>query len=213
MLEYILDGGFLMLPLVAASVFMVAVMIDRIRAFRAADIDNFALRRKVTGLLEHNKIEEALDECQRTQGPVAAVLMTGIDKYRRLLARGRTIAEIEVNVSQTIEDYMPHAVEVLDRRMYILPLLASIGPLMGMLGTVLGMIKAFTTLSASGVDSSGVAAGISVAFLTTAAGLLIAVPSVICYNILFKKLEKVNMEMEEASMDLVNWIALHVRPN
>jgi biopolymer transport protein ExbB len=208
MLEYILDGGPFMALEITCSVFLVAVVIDRVRVFRQLRQDHREFRQEIGELIEQGSVEEAMALCKSTGGPVAAVLLAGIDKYRQLLARGRTIAEIEVNVAKTMEDYIPHAMETLERRMYILPLLASVSPLLGMLGTVSGMITSFSSLSVSGVDSAGVAAGISVAFITTAGGLCVAVPAVVAYNILFKRAEKVSLELQAASMGLVNSIAL-----
>jgi biopolymer transport protein ExbB len=208
MLEYILDGGPFMALEITCSVFLVAVVIDRVRVFRQLKHDHREFRQKIGELIEKGAVEQAIALCKTTGGPVAAVLLAGIGKYRQLIARGRTIAEIEVNVAKTMEDYIPHAMETLERRMFILPLLASVSPLLGMLGTVSGMITSFSSLSVSGVDSAGVAAGIAVAFITTAGGLCVAVPSVVAYNILFKRAEKVSLELQAASVGLVNSIAL-----
>jgi biopolymer transport protein ExbB len=208
MLEYILDGGPFMALEITCSVFLVAVVIDRVRVFRLLKHDHRELRAKVGDLVERGAVDDAIALCKATGGPVAAVLIAGIGKYRQLMARGRTIAEIEVNVAKTMEDYIPHAMETIERRMFILPLLASVSPLLGMLGTVSGMISSFGALSIGGVDSAGVAAGIAVAFITTAGGLCVAVPAVVAYNILFKKTEQVTMELHAASVGLVNSIAL-----
>jgi biopolymer transport protein ExbB len=208
MLEYILDGGPFMALEITCSVFLVAVVIDRVRVFRQLRQDYREFRARIGELIERGAVEEAIALCKETGEPVAAVLLAGIDKYRQLLARGRSIAEIEINVAKTMEDYIPHAMETLERRMFILPLLASVSPLLGMLGTVSGMITSFSSLSVSGVDSAGVAAGIAVAFITTAGGLCVAVPAVVAYNILFKRAEKVSLELQAASMGLVNSIAL-----
>ncbi|MGD0092595.1 MAG: MotA/TolQ/ExbB proton channel family protein [Planctomycetota bacterium] len=208
MLEYILDGGPFMALEITCSVFLVATVIDRVRVFRQLKTDTRALRQQISDLIEQGAVAEALALCKQTGGPVSAVLLAGIDKYRQLLARGRSLAEIEINVAKTMEDYIPHAMETLERRMFILPLLASVSPLLGMLGTVSGMITSFSSLAVSGVDSTGVAAGIAVAFITTAGGLCVAVPSVVAYNILFKKTDKITLELQAASMGLVNSIAL-----
>ncbi|HEY3325291.1 MAG TPA: MotA/TolQ/ExbB proton channel family protein [Planctomycetota bacterium] len=208
MLEYILDAGPIMALEIICSVFLVAVVIDRIRVFRQLRADDRDLRNRVEDMIQNGAVEDAIALCKAKGGPVAAVLIAGIDKYRQLLARGRSIAEIEINVSKTMEDYIPHAMETLERRMFVLPLLASVSPLLGMLGTVVGMIASFSSLSTAGVDSAGVAGGIAVAFINTAGGLLVAVPSVVAYNLLFKKVEKISLELQAASMGLVNSIAL-----
>jgi len=208
MLEYILDGGLCMWPLMACSVLVLAVLIDRARAFRTAEIDTFGLRAKVADLLADGKLNEAVAVCKRALGPVAAVLMVGLDKYRRLLRQGRTLAEIEANVSKTMEDYAPHALEPLERRLSLLTLIANIAPLLGMTGTVTGMIGAFANMAAHGVDAEGVAAGIQEALVTTAAGLLIAMPAAAGYNIFAKKVDAYILQIEQTTTEMLDLITL-----
>jgi biopolymer transport protein ExbB len=209
MLKFIIDAGLMMVPLVTAMVFLIAVLIDRIRTFRAMGrIDNEALRREVCDAVMASDYDAALDACKKHGGPIAAILMVGVDKMRRLESLGRPIGEVEHLVSKAMDEYGPHALEPLERRLYVLPLIASIGPLMGMLGTVIGMIESFTSLSMGGVDSAGVAGGISVAFICTASGLLLAVPAMVVYNLLFKKVDSYIRDLQNASNDLVNALSL-----
>ncbi len=208
MLEYILDGGICMWPLMACSVLALAVLIDRARAFRTAEVDTFGLRAKVADLLADGKLNDAVAMCKRSLGPVAAVLLVGLDKYRRLLRQGRTLAEIEANVSKTMEDYAPHALEPLERRLNLLTLIANIAPLLGMTGTVTGMIGAFANMAAHGVDAEGVAAGIQEALVTTAAGLLIAMPAAAGYNIFAKKIDAYILQIEQTTTEMLDLITL-----
>ncbi|HYE07753.1 MAG TPA: MotA/TolQ/ExbB proton channel family protein [Planctomycetota bacterium] len=209
MLKFLIDAGILIIPIILGAVFLLAVLIDRIRTFRAAAaIDNEALKREVAEAVVASDYDAAFDACRRHGGPVGALLMVGVDKLRRLEALGRPIAEIEHLVSKTLDEYGTHALEPLERRMFVFPLLASIGPLLGMLGTVVGMIESFGALSSAGADSAGVAAGISVAFINTAGGLLLAVPAMVVYNLLFKKVEHYIRELQSAANALVDSITL-----
>ncbi len=208
MLGYILKGGYIMFPLMFLSILGAAIIIERLRVFRLAQTDTFALRQDVNRQLEQGRLNEAVSACQRYAGPVAAVLMVGLDKYRRLLVHGRSLAEIETSVSKTMEDYAPRAMEPLEKRVNILALIASISPLLGMTGTVTGMISAFNEMVYSGVDAGGVAGGISEALVTTATGLLIAIPSLVAYNIFSKKVDRFTLDMEESTTDLLDFIAL-----
>jgi biopolymer transport protein ExbB len=208
MLEYILDGGICMWPLLVCSLIAVAVLIDRTRAFRAAVSDTFKLREEVRDSLADGKLEDAVAACQRASGPVAAVLLVGLDKYRRLLRSGRNMAEIETNVSKTMEDYASHALEPLERRMNLLTLTATIAPLLGMTGTVTGMIKAFTSMGIHGVDAEGVASGIAEALITTAVGLFIAMPAAAGYNIFMKKIDLFIMEIEQTTTEVLDLVSL-----
>jgi len=207
MLEYILDGGICMWPLMACSVIALATLIDRARAFRAAVYDTFVLREKVREHLAEGRLDESIQSCQSAKGPVAAVLLVGLDKYRRLVRRQRSLAEIEANVSKTMEDYASQALEPLERRLNLLTLMATVAPLLGMTGTVTGMINAFTSMAIQGVDAEGVASGISEALITTAVGLFIAMPAAAGYNIFMKKIDRYTLEIEltiNEVMDLIS---------
>jgi len=207
MLKHILNGGPIMLPLLILSVVAFAVIIDRIRVFRLAQTDSTSLRETIIKRLEAGRIEEAIRECEKQKGPVAAVLMVGLVKFRKLMQRGRSLAEIEGNVNKTMADYAPHVIESLEKRMNLLTMIGMVSPLLGMTGTVTGMIASFETMS-SGLDAGAVSAGISEALVTTAAGLIVAIPAVVAYNIFAKKVDRFILEIEESSTDLIDYITL-----
>jgi biopolymer transport protein ExbB/TolQ len=213
MLEYVLDGGPIMVPLVFLSFLSLAIIIDRLRAFRAADADTAHLRVRVGDLLEQGEVEEAIRTCESYSGPVAAVLLAGLVKYRKLLKLGREKAEIEVTVSKTMEDFAPRVLSGLEKRMNILNLIGSVSPLLGMAGTVTGMIKSFNRMAeTAGLEAGAVAGGISEALITTAAGLLIAIPAVVAYNLMVKKVDGYLMEIEETVTELVDYVSFgHVK--
>lgn len=208
MLEYILDGGICMWPLMACSLIAMAALIDRMRVFRQVSFDNFALREKVSECLSAGQLNDAVEICKAARGPVAAVLLVGLDKYRRLLRNGRSLAEIEANVSKTMEDYATHALEPLERRLNLLTMMATIAPLLGMTGTVTGMINAFTSMATQGVDAEGVASGIGEALITTAVGLFIAMPAAAGYNIFMKRIDKLILEIELTTNEVMDLITL-----
>ncbi len=209
MLEHILEGGWMMMPLLFLSILALAVMIDRLRVFRKAEVDSAALRASIGDCLDRGRVDEAVDACEASSGPVAAVLLVGLDKLRRLTARGRSLREIETNVAKSMADHVPHVVDVLEKRVNLLSLVGSISPLLGMTGTVTGMIAAFAAIvDAGGMQGGVVAQGIMEALVTTAAGLIIAIPSVVAYNIFSKKIDRHVLEIEDASTELMNAISL-----
>jgi len=209
MLEYILDGGFMMFPLLFLSVLSFAVIFDRMRVFRLAETDSARLQSEVGECLDGGDVEGALGACRKHRGPVAAVLLVGLERLRKLRSLNRGIAEMEANVGKSMTDYGPHVVEALEKRMNLLTLVGSISPLLGMTGTVTGMIASFNAMAeAGGLDAGGVAAGISEALVTTAAGLIIAIPAVVAYNIFSKKVDRHILAIEEATSELVDYIAL-----
>lgn len=209
MLELILNGGVIMYPLVFMSILAIALIIDRGRAFRVANVDTTHMRRKVNDLLYAGKIDDAIHACEDSSGPVAAVILAGLDKYRKLLVLKRPAAEIEITVSKTMEDFAPQALEGLENRLNLLTLVGSISPLLGMTGTVTGMIKSFDSMSAAaGLDAGAVAAGISEALITTAAGLLIAMPAVAAYNIFTRKIDRYILEIDESITEVIDFVSL-----
>ncbi len=209
MLYFLIAGKWMMAPLLACSIIAIAVIIDRIRAFRLADADSFKMRRSVSTLLDDHKIDNAIIECGKYDGPVAAVMLAGLDKMRRLIKLGRSSAEIEISVSKTMEDYAPHVLEPLEKRLNLLTLVGMISPLLGMTGTVTGMIASFGALSvASESATEAVGTGISEALITTAAGLLIALPALVAHNLLVRRMDKFTLEIEETVIELNDYVSL-----
>jgi biopolymer transport protein ExbB len=210
MLTFLLDGGPLMFPLLILSILALAIIIDRVRAFRAAGTDFNALRREVNQHLQDDDLAAAIGRTEREDGPVAASLLVGLQRYAKMRARGRNPEEIETAVSKTMEDYAPKAISGLERRLNLLVLIASVSPLLGMTGTVTGMIKSFDKMAASaGLDPAAVSGGISEALITTAAGLLVAIPAVVAYNLFTRRVEEYNIAIEECITDLVTAISDH----
>ena len=209
MMNYLMDGGWMMLPLLVCSIVMVAVIIDRVRAFRAAGkLDPKALREQVVELAAKGDVTGAKKACCDSEGPVAAVLLTGIEKLERMRASGKPAAEIEAGVTKAMEDYAPKAMSVLEKRLGTMVLVSSISPLIGMCGTVTGMINSFAVMAeAAGLDAGAVAGGISEALITTAAGLIIAIPGVVAYNMFQKKVEEWNVQLETSIAEFAQAVA------
>ena len=195
-----MDGGWMMIPLLICSIVMVAVIIDRCRCFRsAAKLDPEALRAEVKELLEAGKVDEAVAACEKSDGPVAAVILKGLERLQVMVARQKPQPEIEAGVTKAMEDYAPKALGGLEKRLGTMVLVASISPLIGMTGTVTGMINSFSVMAeAAGLDPGAVAGGISEALITTAAGLIIAIPGVVAYNMFQRKVEEWTAQLESA---------------
>jgi biopolymer transport protein ExbB len=207
MLEHILDGGTIMFPLLLLSILAFAVIIDRIRAFRLAENDVVALRKTVTDHLYSGNIDESIEACEKSSGPVAAVLIVGLQKFRKLISLNKPMSEIELSVNKTMGDYAPHVVETLEKRMNLLTMIAAVAPLLGMTGTVTGMISSFDSMASAGMDAAAVSGGISEALVTTAAGLIVAIPAVVAYNIFVKKVDRIVLAIEESATEVVDLIA------
>ena len=207
MLEHIIDGGTIMVPLVLLSILAFAVIIDRMRAFKVAEQDVESLKREVTDHLYSGNVDDSIKACESSSGPVAAVMMVGLQKFRKLLNLKKPMNEIETSVNKAMGDYAPHVVETLEKRMNLLTMIAAVAPLLGMTGTVTGMISSFDSMASAGMDAAAVSGGISEALVTTAAGLIVAIPAVVAYNIFVKKVDRIVLDIEESATEIVDVIA------
>ena len=209
MIETIITGGPMMIFLLVCSVAGLAVILDRVKAYiDNGKVDNRALRADVLKFLEENRLQDAMTLCASTSSPTSAVLLTGLQSYQKLLSVKATPEAIRTIISKAMEDYYPHALHAVEKRLNILSTIGTAAPLFGMTGTVTGMIKSFSALAASGMDAKIVGAGIAEALITTAAGLLIALGAVIPYNLLMARVENIGLEMEEAAAEMVDFITM-----
>jgi biopolymer transport protein ExbB len=211
MLETIVEGGVMMIPLIVCSVLALAVLIDRAWAFHQhRKIDSRALRAKILELLANDKVDEAAVLCSNTPGPVSAVLLAGLQSYLKHRQRADSVASLTTIMEKAMDDYSLHALSAVGKRLNVLSTVGNAAPLLGMTGTVLGMIAAFTGMMEEGVTGKAVAGGIAEALITTAAGLLIALFAVIPYNVFTAMADKVELEIEEAGSELLDFIATSV---
>jgi biopolymer transport protein ExbB len=194
------DGGAFMYPLVLCSLFALGVIIAKMYALFAARRASKGLLTEVESLLKADKLDQAVRRCEETPGPVAAILLSGL---RRVQADDLSSNDVEkaVKTTGTIE------LGFLERGLPILATVSNVAPLLGFLGTVAGMIQAFDAIARAGqVEASLVAGGIKVALITTAAGLIIAVPVNIVYNFFVTRIDKLIVEMEEGAGQVANLI-------
>jgi len=210
MLEIIIKGGPLMLPLLIESVLALGIVFDRALAFRRnAQVDSRALRAKVLTLLRGDNVTEAMQLCANTPGPVSAVLLAGLQayvKHRALTKRGETLRPL---VEDALEDYSYTAMAAVEKRLNVLSFIGNSAPLFGMTGTVTGMIKSFNAIAGAGaLEGSIVASGIAEALITTAAGLMIAMAAVIPYHYFSSRADKIGLEVHEASAELLDFVTL-----
>jgi biopolymer transport protein ExbB len=193
------DGGGWMYPLVLCSLFALGVIIAKGYTLLAAHRRSRTVLTEVESLARAGRIDDAINVAADTPGPVAAILYAGL---RRMRAR-QTGADIEKAIQTT------GVIELgfLERGLTVLATISNVAPLLGFLGTVAGMISAFGAIAAAGqVEASLVAGGIKVALITTATGLLIAIPVNVAYNFFVTRIDKLIMEMEEGVAQVLNLI-------
>lgn len=210
MLETIINGGPLMIPILICSIAALAVLMDRGMAFyRHSKIDNRSLRANVLKLLEENRVQDALNLCASTPGPLSAVMLVGLQSFVKKGKLSITAESLGNLVGKAMDDYTSHALQAVESRFNVLSTVGNAAPLFGMTGTVTGMIKSFGALAGAGALNAGiVGAGIAEALITTAAGLLVALMAVIPYNLFMAKTEKLNLEIDQAVAEMVDFIIL-----
>jgi biopolymer transport protein ExbB len=209
MLETIVKGSWMMIPLMICSVLATAVLIDRAMAFWAnSKVDTRSLRANVLSMLSENRLADAAVLCSATPGPVSAVLLTGLQSYTKHKALGAKVEELLSVMEKAMDDYALHAMSAVEKRLNILSAVGSAAPLLGMTGTVTGMIASFGALQ--GGDQATVANGIAEALITTAAGLIIAVWAMIPYSMFTSLADKVDLSIEESTSELLDFVATRV---
>ena len=192
------DGGFMMYPLTLCSMIALGVIFAKFFTLHVAHRGTDRVLEEVEEAAMTGDVSAAIEICRETPGPAGAILLAGL---RRIQTRRLAAGELEsaVATTGTIE------LGFLERGLVILATIANVAPLMGFLGTVVGMVLAFAAIELAGdVDPTLVAGGIKVALLTTAAGLLIAVPVNISYNFFVTRIDKLIVDMEQGTQKILN---------
>lgn len=175
MLEIVQAGGWLMLPIIACSVIAVGIVLERLWTLQRKRVLPNDLTQQVWEWVKHNKLDGSHIQTLQQSSPLGEVLAAGLVNRH---------APRDV-LKEAVEDSGRHVVHSLERYLNTLGTIAGVSPLLGLLGTVSGMIKSFTAITAQGVGNPTVlAGGISEALVTTAAGLIVAIPALIAYRYL-----------------------------
>ena len=198
MLHYLEVGGPILWVLVIISIGAFAVVLERI-VFFARNEKNVGsnFRDEILSLVANKKIDEAIALCDTKKSCVASA----VKKFLQKAPRGIDVQDYEFILKEiTIKETSPY-----ESRLNLLASVISISPMLGLLGTVTGMIRAFTNISKYGTgDAAIVADGIAEALLTTATGLMIAIPVIVVYNYLNRRLEKMENEIDDVVTNIIN---------
>lgn len=196
-LDFIMQGGVLMVPIVLCSVIALGVFLERIFYLRRRKIIPVELVVRVEDLVKKNRITEVGGVLKRDRSPMARIFFAAIKNFGK---------KREV-IKEVVEEVGGQEAEYLEKYLGVLSVIAQISPLLGLLGTVQGMIKVFNKITTGGVgDPASLADGISVALITTAAGLTVAIPTLIAYHYLLGRARDLTSEMQQYSIGLVDII-------
>jgi len=199
--KVIMQGGVLMIPIGLCSIVALAIIIERFYSLRRASIDTREFMDTMRQVLRQNRIQDAVEICDEVDAPIARIMRAGILKYNRT----------KEDIREAIEDAGHLEIPRLERYLSAMATCANIAPLLGLLGTVAGMIKAFAQIQALEglVSPSDLAEGIGNALVTTAAGLTVAIPTLVAYNYFVSRVENMILEMEISSSELIELLTRH----
>jgi len=192
--ELVKAGGWLMLPIIVCSVVALAIIVERLWSLQMRRV---LPKHLVAQVWRWEKVHQLNDENLRdlqASSPLGSILSAGIlNRYQ-----SRDI------MKESIEDTGRHIVHELERYLNTLGTIAAITPLLGLLGTVIGMIKVFATITTQGVGNPGaLAGGISEALLTTAAGMSVAIPTLMFFRYFRGRVRMLVLRMEQEAMTMV----------
>ena len=186
-----------MIPILLCSVIAVAIVVERSWTLRHNKVIPKKLLNGIWTLLNNEALTDKHISEIENGSPLGRVLAAGL--INRHLSRDL--------IRQSIEENGRHVVHEMERFMSTLGTIATIAPLLGLLGTVIGMIRVFTAITVIGIgDPTQLAGGISEALITTAAGLTVAIPSLIFHRHLKRKIDELVVAMEQEAMKLVEFL-------
>ena len=188
------------------SAWSVGIMIDRGLMYSAARKQSRVFVQQVAGALKDNKLDEAISIAERNKkSHIAKVVATGLSEFQAASAQVADEEVIEA-AKRGLERSVAIVHAEMKRGLSGLATIGATAPFVGLFGTVMGIIGAFKGIAAQHASGlSAVAGGIAEALVTTALGLLVAVPAVWFYNYFTNKVEAFDVEMDNSSMELVNY--------
>ncbi len=194
MFELLKAGGILMVPIVICSILALAIILERFWTLRASRVAPPQTINELWRWIKKKELNGRKLKALQSSSPLGRILAGGLMNAKH----GREIMKesIEHEASQVIHD--------LERFLNPLGTVATITPLLGLLGTVIGMIKVFAEIQLAGVGNAGnLAGGISEALITTAAGLSVAIPALICHRYFIRRVDELVVGMEQEAIKLV----------
>jgi biopolymer transport protein ExbB len=200
MFSFIVKGGPVMLPIILGSVIGLAIVIERFWVFREMRLNTFDFIQSVFRNIKEGKIKEALFVCDKfIHHPLGVIFKIGIERRNLPLER----------LEKVLEQAGNNQIQKLEKYLGALVTIVGIEPLLGFLGTITGLIRAFMSWEQAGanVTVSVLAAGIYEAMLTTAAGLIVAIPLYLCYNYFISRIKFVSNELSNHCIQLLEVIA------
>lgn len=198
--KFIEGGAGFMALVIVCLILGLALAIERILYLALSKTKTKKLLEDIEVALENGGVEEALEVCRNTRGPIASIF------YQGLLRMDQGIDVVE----KSIVSYGGIQQSLLESGLGWIALFIAIAPSLGFLGTVIGMIQAFDAIQQAGdISPNIVAGGMKVALITTVGGLIVAVILQLFYNYILSQIDKRTIEMEDASISLIDLLVKH----
>jgi biopolymer transport protein ExbB len=195
MVDYFVQGGAFMWPILFCLIFGLGISIERFISLSRASVNTKRFLANVISAMDQGGTAKAVEVCQETKGPVAAIFHAGLTRADR----GLEAVEKSISNAGTIE------MAFLEKGMIWLSTFITVAPMLGFTGTVAGMVQAFDDIAkANEISPSVVAGGIKVALLTTLFGLIVAILLQVFHNYFISRIDALVIDMEETSSELVD---------
>jgi len=200
LLQMFSEGGLLMYPIALCSFVMTVFFFERLLYLRSGRVIPRPFVTRLIEQLEQQQMDrdEAIDLCSKNPSPIATICASALKRY------GRPAVEVE----QMVLDAGERVSNQLRKHLRLFSAISNVSPLLGLLGTVLGMIEAFNSIAGSNAMGRPelLAGGIGQALITTAAGLLVAIPAYLAYMYFLGKTDRLLMEMDSYAQKVVDVI-------
>ena len=205
LLDILVLGGWVMIPLVLLSVLTIYLLIERLITIRQASSNPEVITERVREYVRNGNVQSAIQYCDDKDVPITRILKKGLERL------GRPISEIQ----DAVQAAGKHETFDLEKRTNLLASIAGIAPMLGFFGTVVGMIKAFQQIQdlQGNVNPSVLAGGIWEALITTAAGLLVGILALFSYNFLMGRIRRISNDMERSASDFIDLLQEPVSPD
>ncbi|ERS14433.1 biopolymer transport protein ExbB [Alloalcanivorax xenomutans] len=195
--ELVQSGGWMMLPILICSVVALAIVAERFWTLRPSRLAPAGTLAEVQGWLKKGQLSDERLETLRSQSALGVILAAGLANARH----GREI------MKESIQEAATGVVHDLEKYLATLGSVAAITPLLGLLGTVVGMIDVFAAIMIHGTgDAAQLAGGISQALLTTAGGLVVAIPAIFFHRFFVRRVEEITVGLEQNAVHLVDLV-------
>lgn len=193
MWDIIIAAGWPIWPLIATSVFGVAIILERFWSLRESYVIPQNLMEDVKKLVGSGSIKRDAVEALRANSPLGEIMAVAIENQN---------SSLEI-IKDSIEEVGSQVSYKLERYLGALSTISTVAPLLGLFGTIIGMVELFSSFTSSGHDVAVFARGISIALYNTAGGIVVAVPAMIAFRYFRSKVDHLVNEMEQQALHLV----------